>query len=71
MEDVLIRKDRVPSDAVQERLEHALPASYHSDVLLRLALFHGIVTYCLLRRNWRDNKSGVKLDKTVPQGFKL
>ena len=67
MENVLIRDDGVPCDAVEECLQHALAARNHRRVLLRLRLLHGIVTNRLLRWNWRNDERRVEFHEAEPK----
>lgn len=48
MEYMFVRQNRVPSDAVQESLQHSLPACDHRSILFGLCLLRGIVTNSLL-----------------------
>ncbi len=71
MEYVFVGEDRVPCDAVQEGLEHALPLRDHGHILLCLRLPDCIVTNALLRRDWGDDEGWVELGETCAEGFKL
>lgn len=60
MEYVLVGQDRVTSDAVQKRLQHALASGNHRDVLLGLCVLGGIVSDGLLGRDWGDDESWIQ-----------
>lgn len=61
MEYVLIRQDRVASDAVEECLQHALASGNHGSILLSFGLLGSIVSNGLLGRNWGNDESGIEL----------
>ena len=71
VEYVLVGKDRMLRNTVQEDLEHTFALRDHSHVLFCLGLLDCIVANALLRRYWGDNESRIKLGETYAEGFKL
>lgn len=55
MKDVFIGQYRMLGYAIQESLQHTLPAGNHCRILLRLSLLDSIVTNALLGGNGRND----------------
>ena len=71
MEYMLVRQNRVPSDAVEERLKHAPAPGDHVRIFLCLSLFDRILADALLGGYGRDNERRVEPSKAVPERLEL